>query len=243
MWQVGLQNVQHPGMFPKLDLLIPLLPEESFDGPMQMALDEVLLRQVSMPTLRIYKWKSPWVTFGYFQGIKEVQHSFPSQPVVRRWTGGGMALHGEVEDLTFSLMIPAGEKVATESPASFYKQLHGKLAEWIRAQLPVSVNLAGFEDVKPGASCFQAPANDDLLIQGRKVLGGALRRSGGGLLYQGSLKISDIPGWERLRISPMAWAGAFSDSLESKQLDALILQEAEELIRMRYGTTEWNQRK
>ena len=230
-------------MFPKLDLLIAMLPEESFDGPMQMALDEVLLRQVSVPTLRIYKWKSPWVTFGYFQELKEVQRSFPSQSVVRRWTGGGMVSHGEKEDLTFSLMIPSGEKIASEAPTSFYSQLHGKLAEWIRTQLPVSVNLAGSEDVSPGPSCFQAPANDDLLIQGKKVLGGALRRSGGALLYQGSLKISDIPGWDYLRISPMAWAGAFSDSLVPKQLNALILGEAEELIRMRYGTTEWNQRK
>jgi len=232
-------------MFSRLDLLIPMHPVESFDGPMQMALDEVLLRQVSVPTLRIYKWKSPWVTFGYFQEIKEVQRSFPSQPVVRRWTGGGMVSHSheEEEELTFSLMIPAGEKIATESPASFYKQLHGKSAGWIRSQLPLSVNLAGSEDVKPGSSCFQAPANDDLLIQGRKVLGGALRRSGGGLLYQGSLKISDIPGWDPARISPMAWANAFSASLEPKQLDAPILREAEELVRTRYGTTGWNHRK
>ena len=230
-------------MFSRLNLLIPMHPAESFEGPMQMALDEVLLRQVSVPTLRIYKWKSPWVTFGYFQELKEVQRSFPSYPVVRRWTGGGIVSHGEEEDLTFSLMIPSGEKIASEAPTSFYSQLHGKLAEWIQTQLPVSVNLAVSDDVNPGPSCFQAPANDDLLIQGRKVLGGALRRSGGGLLYQGSLKISDIPGWHHLRISPMAWAGAFSDSLEPKQLDALILREAEELIRMRYGPTGWNQRK
>jgi lipoate-protein ligase A len=230
-------------MFPKLDLLIPMHPAESFDGPMQMALDEVLLRQVSVPTLRIYKWKSPWVTFGYFQEMKEVQRSFPSQPVVRRWTGGGMVSHGEEEELTFSLMIPAGEKIAAEAPTFFYKQLHGKLAGWIRSQLSLSVNLAGSEDVKPGSSCFQSPANDDLLIQGRKVLGGALRRCGGGLLYQGSLKISDIPGWDYLRISPMAWAAAFGDSQEPMQLDRPILSEAEELVRTRYGTTGWNHRK
>jgi lipoate-protein ligase A len=175
--------------------------------------------------------------------MKEVQRNFPSQPVVRRWTAGGMVSHGEEEDLTFSLMIPTGEKMATEAPTSFYKQLHSKLACFIRTQLSVSVNLAGFEDVKPGPSCFQAPANNDLLIQGRKVLGGALRRSGGGLLYQGSLKFSDIPGWDPARISPMAWAEAFGDCLEAKQLDAPILSEAEELVRTRYGTIGWNHRK
>jgi hypothetical protein len=154
-----------------------------------------------------------------------------------------MVSHGENKELTFSLMIPAGEKVATKSPASFYKQLHGKLAEWIRTQLPVSVNLAASEDVNPGPSCFQAPVNDDLLIKGRKVLGGALRRSGGGLLYQGSLKISDIPGWDPARISPTAWAAAFGDFLQPKQMDSSILREGEELVRTRYGTTGWNNRK
>ena len=221
-------------------------PEDAFDGPMQMALDEVLLREallheVSKPMLRIYNWESPWVTFGYFQKIEEVHASFPGIPAVRRWTGGGMVSHGE--DLTFSLIIPSGEKVASESPTFLYKALHGRLAAWIQSHLPVSVDFAGVGDVKTGPSCFQAPANDDLLIHGRKVLGGALRRSGGGLLYQGSLSISDIPGWDPLQISPHGWAEAFSDSLEIRELGDPTLMDARELVRTRYGTTEWNHRK
>ena len=233
-------------MFSCMDLLLPSLAGESFDGPMQMALDEALLREallreVSTPTLRIYDWESPWVTFGYFQKIEEVHASFPGIPVVRRWTGGGMVSHGA--DLTFSLIIPSGEKVASESPTVLYKALHGRLAEWIQSHLPVSVDFAGVGEVKTGSSCFQAPANDDLLIHGTKVLGGALRRSGGGLLYQGSLSVSDIPGWDSLLISPQRWAEAFSDSLEIRELGALTLKEARELVRTRYGTMEWNHRK
>ena len=229
-----------------MDLLLPMHPEDAFDGPMQMALDEVLLREallheVSKPMLRIYNWESPWVTFGYFQKIEEVHASFPGIPAVRRWTGGGMVSHGE--DPTFSLIIPSGEKVASESPTFLYKALHGRLAAWIQSHLPVSVDFAGVGDVKTGPSCFQAPANDDLLIHGRKVLGGALRRSGGGLLYQGSLSISDIPGWDPLQISPHGWAEAFSDSLEIRELGDPTLMDARELVRTRYGTDEWNYRK
>jgi len=224
-----------------MDLLLTTLPGEGFEGPMQMALDEVLLRVVSKPTLRIYHWDSPWVTFGYFQKIEEVHASFPGIPSVRRWTGGGMVSHGE--DLTFSLMIPMGEKVASDPPTALYKALHGKLAGWIRSHLPVSVVLAGSEEVKLGASCFESPAHDDLLIGGKKVLGGAIRRSGEGLLYQGSLSISDIPGWDPLQISPQRWAAAFSDSLEIRELGDPLLNEARELIRTRYGADEWNHRK
>jgi lipoate-protein ligase A len=228
-------------MFSRLELMLPTFQEDSFEGPLQMALDEVLLREASKPMLRIYHWKSPWVTFGYFQRIEEVLASFPGIPAVRRWTGGGMVSHGE--DLTFSLMIPAGETMATEAPASFYKELHGKLATWIRSQLPVSVDLAGGAEVKSGASCFHSPANDDLLIGSKKVLGGALRRSKGGLLYQGSLSVSDIPGWDSLLISPRIWAEGFSEFLETKEMNAAILRGAEELVMTRYGTDEWNYRK
>ena len=208
---------------------------------MQMALDEVLLKEVSWPTLRIYHWESAWVTFGYFQKIEEVQATHPGVPAVRRWTGGGMVSHGE--DLTFSLMVPAEERVASEPPTAFYKALHGKLSEWIRSHLSVSTDLAGAGDVMLGASCFEAPATDDLLIGGRKVLGGALRRSGGALLYQGSLSISDIPGWNPVRISPERWAEAFSHSLEIKELGAPLLMVAKESVLTRYGTDEWNYRR
>jgi len=225
-------------MFHQLDLV---LPAEPYDGPMQMALDEVLLRSVVRPMLRIYRWSAPCVTFGYFQKLEEARRVHPAMPMVRRWTGGGMVEHGN--DLTFSLIIPAGEKIASEAPASFYRQLHGRLAGWIRSRLPVSVDLAGGEEVRLGTSCFQAPANDDLLIRGRKVLGGALRRSKGGLLYQGSLRVSEIPGWNPLRISPRSWAEAFMDCLETRTMDASILREAGELVGTRYGTTGWNHRK
>lgn len=241
VWRHGAGRVQHEGMFSRMDLLLPILPGEAFDGPMQMALDEVLLREVSKPTIRIYHWESSWVTFGYFQKFEEVQDSFPGIPAVRRWTGGGMVSHGE--DLTFSLMIPPGEKIASESPSALYRALHGKLAEWIRSYLPVSIDLAGAGDVKTGASCFQAPANDDLLIGGKKVLGGALRRSRGELLYQGSLSVSDIPGWDPLRVSPQRLAEAFSDSLKIRELGAPTLKAAQELLGIRYGTDDWNCRR
>ena len=224
-----------------MDLLLPTHPGEAFDGPMQMALDEVLLKEVSRPTLRIYHWESAWVTFGYFQKIEEVQATHPGVPAVRRWTGGGMVSHGE--DLTFSLMVPFGDRVASEPPTAFYKELHGKLSEWIRSHLSVSTDLAGVGDVMLGASCFESPATDDLLIGGKKVLGGALRRSGGALLYQGSLSISDIPGWDPLLIPPQKWVEAFSAPLEIRRLTAPTLVQAKELVLTRYGTDEWNYRR
>jgi lipoate-protein ligase A len=225
-------------MIPSLDLL---LPEEAYDGPMQMALDEALLRSVSKPTLRVYHWRNPWVTFGYFQEISKVHARFPDIPAVRRWTGGGMVQHGE--DLTFSLILPNGAKLAEETPTALYHALHGMLADQIRATLPVSVELAGSEDMRRGEACFQAPAHDDLLINETKVLGGALRRSGGGVLYQGSLRVKEVPGWNPVGSAASFLADALSENHDLMTISSSLLKEAKELLSARYGTELWNQRK
>jgi lipoate-protein ligase A len=55
-----------------------------------MALDEALLRTAAKrgrPLLRVYSWKKPAVTFGYFQKFpKDLAEGYE---VVRRPTGGG----------------------------------------------------------------------------------------------------------------------------------------------------------
>ncbi len=225
-------------MIPSLDLL---LPEEAYDGPMQMALDEALLRSVSKPTLRVYHWNNPWVTFGYFQEIRKVHAQFPDIPAVRRWTGGGMVQHGE--DLTFSLILPYGAKLAEDSPTALYHALHGMLADQIRSTLPVSVELADSDDMRRGEACFQAPAHDDLLINEAKVLGGALRRSGGGVLYQGSLRVKEVPGWNPVGSAASFLADALSENHDLMTMSSSLLKVAKELVSARYGTELWNQRK
>ena len=120
-------------MFQELELM---LPERSHDGPMQMALDEVLLRSARKPLLRIYRWDGPCVSFGYFQKQEIVKQIHPILPSVRRWTGGGIVEHGE--DHTFSLILPKGEAVARLSPVDFYRQLHGCLAGWVSVPMPWS---------------------------------------------------------------------------------------------------------
>lgn len=226
-------------MFEELDLL---LPEDAFDGPMQMALDEVLLKQVSLPTLRIYRWVSSCISFGYFQKLAEVRNTHPSLPLVRRWTGGGIVEHANklTADLTFSLMIPRGNGAAKLAPALFYSNLHGALAEGLTRLTQEKIRLAGDQEILSGPSCFSAPARDDLLCQGRKILGGAQRRSAGSLLYQGSL--------QRVEMSEGSLLGdLLADSL-SEQITTTILKQAIQadavaLAESRYSSEAWNARR
>jgi lipoate-protein ligase A len=69
-------------------------------GPWNMALDEVLMMNYvneKIPILRIYGWKPPTVSIGYFQSLdEEVDIEKCRQEgidVVRRMTGGGTVFH------------------------------------------------------------------------------------------------------------------------------------------------------
>lgn len=223
-------------MFETMDLI---LPEGGCDGPMQMALDEVLLRSVKRPTLRIYRWSGPCVTFGYFQPLEAVRQSYPGIPsvsLVRRWTGGGMVEHGK--DLTFSLMIPMGNSAASTPPASFYSELHRHIAGWLSGVVSSEVRLAGEGDIKSGPLCFTAPAGNDILMSGQKILGGAQRRSAGALLYQGSLQ-----GMGGIPLDSMAMARSLSGSVEKRSLEKQFMDESNLLAEKKYRSPKWLMRR
>ena len=221
-------------MFRELDV-IP--PAEAFDGPMQMALDEILLTDVLRPTLRLYRWTSPWITFGYFQKLEAVTAQWPGIPTVRRWTGGGMVRHGE--DLTFSLVIPTGEPAADLSPGEFYNRVHSFVARAVAPVLGNGVRLVGREEVCAGEACFTAPAMDDLIRDGRKILGGAQRRRGGALLYQGSLQDPSAG-----KIDPLCLASGFAGEVKVlPNLPAGIVALAHSLAAEKYGSEAWNGRR
>jgi lipoate-protein ligase A len=233
VWRDSRPRGQHEAVFKELHL-IP--PGESYDGPMQMALDEVLLGSVNVPTLRIYRWMGPCVTFGYFQKIAEVRTTFPDLPLVRRWTGGGMVEHGG--DLTFSLMIPRGDSAALMSPAIFYRELHGRIARWLSDVLSPEIRLAREGDLRAGGACFMAPVSDDLLLEGRKILGGAQRRSAGALLYQGSIQGVDSMSWD-----PHGLARDLCSQYRETSLPGELSEKAHRLAGERYGSVAWNEKR
>ena len=226
-------------MFEELDVL---LPDEAFDGPMQMALDETLLRNVVRTTLRIYQWEAPCVSFGYFQKYSEVKATHPFLPLVRRWTGGGTVEHGW--DLTFSLMVPQGVTSRELSPAQFYKILHHALAEAITRFSRMEITIAGDREILSGPACFTSPARDDLMWRGKKILGGAQRRSDGALLYQGSMQGCDeIMGIKKTAFLYEDFANSLSNRVNQALLSQTIKREASDLAQQRYRSEGWNTRR
>ena len=144
-------------------------------GPWNMALDEVLMNCInyhSMPILRIYGWRPPTVSIGYFQSMDEEvdikrcrQMGFD---VVRRITGGGAVLHES--ELTFSFITNVYPKNIMES------------YNLICDPVVICINKLGFN------SKF-APLND-IIVDGKKVSGNAQTRKKGILLQHGTILLN-----------------------------------------------------
>ncbi len=147
------------------------------DAFFNMGLDEAILESVaarsSPPTLRFYGWTPAAISLGYFQGISEevdIQACRDSNiDIVRRITGGGAVFHDA--ELTYSIVIPEGHRLAPDSITGSYEILCAGIVEGL-----------GILGVK---SEF-APIND-IVSGGRKISGNAQTRKKGCLLQHGTI--------------------------------------------------------
>jgi len=199
-----------------------------------MAIDEALLEQCTLPVLRFYGWRRPSLSFGYFGKFADITSKVETRDVVRRWTGGGSVFHGE--DLTYSLVTPASDPASTLGPPAIYATLH----EAIRGALLAEgreTELAARAAPKISDACFANPVRDDLLFLGRKIAGAAQRRTRGGLLHQGSIQIPDLSEAFRDR-----FAGALAAQIQPEEIAPQTLDRAAVLAAEKYGTDEWLRR-
>ena len=201
---------------------------------LNMAIDEALLEQATLPILRFYSWERPSLSFGYFGKFAEIAVEEEKRDLVRRWTGGGSVLHGE--DLTYALVTPATDRVSTLGPAAIYAQLHGAIRDALRLE-GREAELANAAAPKISGACFANPVRDDVLLSGRKIAGAAQRRTRGGFLHQGSIQISDMSDTFRAR-----FAEALSEKIERAAISPAVLARAASLATEKYGTEAWLRR-
>lgn len=198
---------------------------------MHMAVDEALLSYQRAPTLRFYEWRAPAVSFGYFGRFEEAARVAPHRELVRRWTGGGIVLHGN--DLTYSFVAPASHPFCDRSSQEIYAALH----EAIRAALHregIAATLADKSAPKVSEACFANSVRADLLVRGEKVAGAAQRRTRGGLLHQGSIQVPALSTDFAFR-----FAANLSANFQNNPLPAGISAAAEALAETKYATRGW----
>lgn len=202
-------------------------------APMNMAIDEALLESVRVPSLRFYGWRAPSLSFGYFGRFADVAAEQNGRETVRRWTGGGIVLHGE--DLTYSVILPARDGAKLPPAREIYEEVHDAIRRALATQ---AAALARADAPKLSEACFANPVVADVLVEGRKIAGAAQRRTRAGLLHQGSIQYENLPLDFRA-----AFARELCPSAENRVLSAELLARAEELARAKYGTAEWLHRR
>ncbi|MCG3129864.1 MAG: Octanoyltransferase LipM [Phycisphaerae bacterium] len=160
-----------------------------------MARDEALLARVgeglSPPTLRLYEWREPTISLGYFQSAdatSALSADLRSLAVVRRLTGGGAILHDL--ELTYSFALPHGHALLSGGPNALYERAHDAVIACLSA-LGVQA-WRGCANDDSGAArgpffCFARRHCFDVLVGDDKIAGSAQRRTTRAVLQHGSV--------------------------------------------------------
>lgn len=227
----------------RLELIADPVPR---GAAMNMALDEVLLNRLGdHPVLRIYGWERQAVSFGCFEPAEAVIHRWRGYDLVRRWTGGGVVEHGN--DLTFSLLVPRSLPLAKMQPGESYRCIHAAVADALAraGHAPETLQMAPDTSVPAlSRACFERPVLHDLLLSGRKVAGGAQRRTRIGLLHQGSVQNTVASAGTqagRALFAELAnvLPSAFGVWIERRCLSPAELEAGLSLMSAKYATTSW----
>lgn len=161
----------------------------------QMEIDHCLLGRMGTGwnrLLRTYRFSGTGVTVGRtFRKPIPPEWEVLSPVVAVRPTGGGAVLHQD--DFCLSLFLSPRPACP---PRSFYPLVHGWLSNFLGS---LSVDTVAIKETPLPAAplrglCFDEPVCGDLLWKSRKVLGGALRITSKGILYQGSLNMPGFSG-------------------------------------------------
>lgn len=240
-----------------------LLPEGTFDGYTNMAIDQAIQERVAVgadPVIRFYRWKPSTVSIGYFQRMREEVDVAACEAngidFVRRRTGGGAVYHDYEGELTYSVVAP--ESAFPSDVTESYREICGWLVD-------------AFDRL--GIDATFAPIND-VEVDGRKISGNAQTRRDGVLLQHGTVlydldpetmfsalqvdgeKVSDkMVDRARDRVCTVRSATDCSrETLRDTLIEAFVadreyrtddyredeLERAQSLAEERYRTDEWN---
>jgi lipoyl(octanoyl) transferase len=164
------------------------------DGAYNMALDEALMRRAGRTgeaVFRVYSWSVPTLSLGRNQRARGCYDEDASRALgvrfVRRPTGGRALLHHR--EVTYSATLPLAEASEARSSYDFINDvLLGGLGR-------LGVNAGRATETKslaPGLRpCFDVPAEHEIALAGRKLVGSAQWRCDGALLQHGSILVRD----------------------------------------------------
>ena len=172
--------------------------------------------------VHFYRWHQLELSLGCFSDESHWLHPlcpsvFKKTRIARRPTGGGVMVHGR--DLCFSLFIPKCHRFYNKDSSQLYVFWHQRLVHLLNTFLKqhhvalfgkksavAKVTLVDKECCSPELSgalstkrhhqqgaCFAKLSQYDAVINGKKILGSAIRRSRYGIMHQFCLQLGLFP--------------------------------------------------
>jgi len=154
-------------------------------------------------TLRIYSWKPRCISLGYSQKmdrlIDEKRARELGWDVVKRPTGGGIVFHNEAE-VTYSLVTALNNPMLPRGLVSSYKKISEALIHALtKIVIDAEIQSSNFkfqnksQIPNPRSQlCFSYPAEYEIVVKGKKIVGSAQKRGERALLQQGSVFVSNV---------------------------------------------------
>jgi len=141
-------------------------------------------------TLRIYSWKPKCISVGYSQDLVKKN----GWDVVKRPTGGGIVFHNETE-VTYSLVTDLNNPILPEGMIPSYKKISEAILLGLKS-LNINAEIAPRTPRPASRSslCFDLPAEYEIVVGGKKIVGSAQKRGKKALLQQGSICIEEYLG-------------------------------------------------
>lgn len=167
------------------------------DRAHNMALDEALMRRAARTgdaVFRVYGWSAATLSLGRNQRARGCYDEAAARRMgvgfVRRPTGGRALLHDH--EITYSATIPVADARAAKAAREAYDFINEVLLRGL-ARLGLAASRATattslFPGLRP---CFDVPAEHEIVVGERKLVGSAQWRHDGALLQHGSILVRD----------------------------------------------------
>jgi len=156
------------------------------------------LQSTNDPIYHEYEWEGPSATYGHFikpfdflNAEAVVKHQLN---LAKRPTGGGIVFH--LSDLAFSVLLPASHPAYSLNTLANYAFVNRIVSQSISCFLgeKASPELLPHEPTPMDAACqhfcMAKPTKYDVMLNDRKVGGGAQRRTKYGYLHQGTIALA-----------------------------------------------------
>jgi len=173
-------------------LLIDIVP---LKGSLNMAIDEHLLNSLKnepQTFLRFYRWERPTASLGCSQKAEnalDIEFCRANGiDIVRRMTGGKMVLHHQ--EITYSI-TSSDEEIFTATLGGSYRLIARALRQGLEI-MGLATTLAPKAPpsyVRGNLPCFSHPAQDEVEVDGKKLIGSAQKRTAKKFLQHGSLPL------------------------------------------------------